>query len=428
MGPTLIFDKSTLQSLSPDEAAMLDNFYISNLTPLFFIETLADLEKAVRKGQNAEHMVGSIAYKTPDSGVVPNVHHNSLLLSELVGGEQIDMRFGRPIIARGKATTLEDRTGIIFEQSPEEEALHRWQKKEFLEIERLIAKTWRRSLKAYDLERYSGYFNSLFRLKGKPTSLSAAKRLSQEYIDNSDQRQMLTLGLYLVGISEKWIATIIRRWEDIKRPTISEFAPYFRFIFEVDLFFNIAIAANLVSPERSSNRIDFAYLYYLPFCMVFTSSDKLHALTVPLFTKGEQSFIWGNDLKTDLCKLDVYFSSLPEETKSQGLMKFASYPPDDPSFLTTRLWDEYLPKWRENKANPIMPKSKRAQEEIAKSIDRYYKDATPVDDAGSRLNSDDVHHMIFRRNVYAKKGKWRRFPPEVNGTNEGLEVNDDRKR
>jgi hypothetical protein len=44
-GPILIFDKSTLESLSVDEAVLMDNFYLSNITPIFFVECLADLEK-----------------------------------------------------------------------------------------------------------------------------------------------------------------------------------------------------------------------------------------------------------------------------------------------------------------------------------------------------------------------------------------------
>ena len=44
-GPTLIFDKSALQALSLDEAVWLDHYFLSNVTPVFFVETLADLEK-----------------------------------------------------------------------------------------------------------------------------------------------------------------------------------------------------------------------------------------------------------------------------------------------------------------------------------------------------------------------------------------------
>ena len=39
-GPMLIFDKSFLQALSLDESAWLDNFFLNNITPLFFTETL----------------------------------------------------------------------------------------------------------------------------------------------------------------------------------------------------------------------------------------------------------------------------------------------------------------------------------------------------------------------------------------------------
>jgi len=34
MGPVIIFDKSTLQSLSVDESCWLENFFLTNLTPI----------------------------------------------------------------------------------------------------------------------------------------------------------------------------------------------------------------------------------------------------------------------------------------------------------------------------------------------------------------------------------------------------------
>ena len=53
-GPVLIFDKSSLESLNLDEAVLLDNFYRSNSTPLFFVECLADLEKSIRSKSTPE--------------------------------------------------------------------------------------------------------------------------------------------------------------------------------------------------------------------------------------------------------------------------------------------------------------------------------------------------------------------------------------
>lgn len=44
-GPSLLFDKSTLESLTVNEAVLLDNFHRSTITPMFFVESLADLER-----------------------------------------------------------------------------------------------------------------------------------------------------------------------------------------------------------------------------------------------------------------------------------------------------------------------------------------------------------------------------------------------
>jgi hypothetical protein len=57
--------------------------------------------------------------------------------------------------------------------------------------------------------------------------------------------------------------------------------------------------------------VDIAYLYYLPFCMVFASSDNLHKRVVPLFLRPDQSFVEGPDLKADLKKIDEHTRSFP---------------------------------------------------------------------------------------------------------------------
>jgi hypothetical protein len=66
MGPNTIFDKSFLQGLKVDESVWFDQHYTAIITPLFFVETLADLEKAVGEGHSPEDEVGHIANKTPE--------------------------------------------------------------------------------------------------------------------------------------------------------------------------------------------------------------------------------------------------------------------------------------------------------------------------------------------------------------------------
>jgi hypothetical protein len=65
-----------------------------------------------------------------------------------------------------------------------------------------------------------------------------------------------------------------------RRP-LNEFAPYAAHVVTVELFLQFALAAHLIASNRPSNRTDIAYLFYLPFCTLFASSDNLHRRTAP---------------------------------------------------------------------------------------------------------------------------------------------------
>src|SRR5262247_1251899 len=147
---------------------------------------------------------------------------------------------------------------------------------------------------------------------------------------------------------------ILRRWQDAGSPPIRKFVPYFRHLYGVDLFFRLAMASDQISRVRragkADNHVDIAYLYYLPFCHAFTSKDNLHRKVVPLFLRPDQSFVDADELKADLQKLDAHYCALPDDIRSSGFYKFATTPPDDTSFLTTRLWDKHFPRWRESKS------------------------------------------------------------------------------
>src|SRR5262249_4434570 len=70
--------------------------------------------------------------------------------------------------------------------------------------------------------------------------------------------------------------------------------------------------------ERPSNRIDISYLYYLPFCSVFTSKDGLHVrIELSLITE-RQCFVHGDDLKGDLQRMNVHYEGLPEAEKQKA--------------------------------------------------------------------------------------------------------------
>lgn len=85
MGPTALFDKSFLQSLTLDESVFFDQFFHTIICPLFHVETLADLEKAVREGRTPEDEVGIIADKVPQMHSAPTLSHKELAIQNLIG-------------------------------------------------------------------------------------------------------------------------------------------------------------------------------------------------------------------------------------------------------------------------------------------------------------------------------------------------------
>jgi len=417
-GPFLIFDKSALQSFSLDETNWLDNFYYTIITPIFFAETLADLEKEVSRGRSPEDVVGSLAHKTPDMSASPSVHHRTILGSALMGHE-VPIR---PTLLRsgGRLVKLGDgNSGVFYDPAPEEEALNRWYNHEFLDLERQAAKNWRRDLSGIDHTATYQYFQNWF-LVGKPKTDLEVKNIADSFIDGWPQDAVLKFALGYLGISQAFHPQIIQRWNDAGSPPIKDFCPYFRYYLGVALFFDLGIASDRISRERpkgkADNKVDLAYLYYLPFCHVFTSMDKLHKRVVPLFLGSDQSFIDGAEMKADLAKLDAHYSAMPEEVRNSSFFRFASYPPDDTSFLTTRLWDRHSSHWRANKAKAESePKDKDEEARIVAEINRVAKMAenAPFVSSENTPSQDETQFVQLRRMVSRRKGKWIRYSDDV---------------
>jgi hypothetical protein len=405
-GPSLIFDKSSLESLNLDEAVLMDNFYMSTITPLFFVECLADLEKKIASKSTPEQLVGSLADRTPESQSYPNVHHMTVLNAEL--GRQFDLStvFGRVMLAGGQPVQLGDRKGFVFRQSPEAEALERWTKRQFLEVERNIAKGWRRSLTRVNFDAMVKAVMAELGHWRKPKTLADAKQIADTIIDYMDPEWLLRFGLDLLGVPEAtdWV---IEDWTAGRRPPLRDHVPYFVFMLTINIFFCLVLPTQLLRNVKASHQVDLAYLYYLPFCSVFTSKDTFHAQIVPLFLGPNQTFVNGVDFKEDLKKLNAYYSALPEDVLKTGLINFAAFPPDDTGFFVTRMWDQYLPPWRNIKSQPKRERDPEEERRILEEVRQLSE--SPDLQAHDERDIDKVNYVKLERSVHPRKGKWLRF-------------------
>jgi hypothetical protein len=366
---------------------------------MFFVETLADLEKKVREGQTPEQVVGVIAAKTANLTADPNVHHQRLIIHSLVSGD-VGMD-GRPHVEGGRPVKSRGKPGIVYERTPEAEALDRWQKQRFLDVEREFAKSWRETLAGSPIRKLTP--QQAFADGKRPKTLEEVKQLAEQAVGETGEAFDRLLDLLL--IPQAYRPTIIGRWIRAGQPPIPAFAAYAAHCATVVHFFRLAVAADLISSERASNSADIAYLFYVPFCHVFISNDKLHAKTVPLFMRAEQRFILGTDIKADLRKLDAHFSALPQEELDRGLMMFEA--PDDDQYLTTRLWREFMPGWEPGKKDPVTSPEK------TKELLDEFNDAAAAPASGASIGSDDADFVIIKRSVPVKMGKWRVVAQDV---------------
>jgi len=409
MGPITLFDKSFLQSLSLDESVWFDNFYSANIVPLFYVETLADLEKAIKKGRTPEQEVGIIADKTPEKSSASNVFHRDLIIGDLLGNK-IPMD-GRPILGGGRAIKTGDKKAVMFEYPPEQEAFSRWQKGEFLDIERQFAKAWRKFLGPLNFQAILFVFNSIG-IQPKSPSLDEAKIVTQAIIDHAkNQETLLVTGLKIFGVPEHLSVEIYKQWYAESKPMLKKFAPYFTYVLTIEIFFHISITSNLI-PQEINSRHDFAYLYYLPFCMVFVSTDKLHKRCAPFFLREDQEFIWGPDLKEDLKKIDATFDALPVAEKEKGLFAIASYPPADQDLITARLWDKHLTSWRGHKDEPKIIKTPEEEKRLVDHIMNSTKGET-IHPSQVDFDSDSADSVTLKRSIRKRKGKWWQLPKNL---------------
>ena len=416
MGPIALFDKSFLQSLSLDESVWFDHFFLANICPLLFVETLADLAKCVRSGRTPEQEVRIIADRFPEMHGTPNAFHIDLCVGNLMGNPvpmtgQIPLRHGNFVKVDGK-------TGVVFEKSPENDAVYRWQREEFVEMERLYARFWRARLTTLNLDEISKDLKSLG-LNGKSCrSLEDAKKIADSVVRVREKPfDRMKLAMDFLNIPREFHSPILERWSTVNYTPLIDYAPYAAYVITVEVFFQIALAADLISANRVSNRTDIGYLFYLPFCMVFVSSDKLHRRCSSLFLRKDQEFIWGPDLKEGLRQANTASSALPEIVKEKGVMSLGGPPASNTEL--TKIWDRHLPGWRGRTSQARGGEGNSQADELLLKQFRKEINAPHLSTDEVDFDPEDADFLSVERSVRRRKGSWWQVPKDLKDADEG---------
>lgn len=411
MGPIALFDKSFIQSLSIDESVWFDRFFLPVVCPIFYVETLADLAKAPKKNRSAESEVRIIASKFPEMSGCPCRSHNDLCVANLLGTE-IPMN-GRIPRGGGRPVKGGNRLGYVFDQSPEEAAFQRWQAEEFYEVERLFAARYRADLQEVELQEIAKSLRTLGISGQTCKSIEDAKEIARSVVTGADKPfERLGLAARFFNVPPDLHARVIARWESRGRRPLDVYAPYAAFVLTIEIFFQLAVAASLISGARPSNRTDIAYLFYLPFSMVFVSSDRLHERVARLFLRSDQEFVWGLDLKSDLKRLNDHYLALPSTERERGVMRFADHPPAVGDFLVAKLWERHLRSGilkDSDRSNALSPENAKKLVEKLKA----FTEGAGLPPGQVIADEDQIEAMAIERQVHRKKGSWWQVPKDL---------------
>jgi hypothetical protein len=367
---------------------------------VFYVETLGDLAKAATPRGPPEVIVRDIANKFPEWAGSPCIFHTQLAINDLLGNH-VELRFqiprpgGRPV-----------KSGVVFEQTPEEEAFRRWHNGQFHEVERLAAAHWRKTLSELDLIAIGREMRALGFTPTACRSLDEAKAIAEILVNGIDRPYArLALAARFFDIPGYLHPQIAEAWRRSGKRTLPEFAAYAAYALTVELFFQIALGAGLIGGERPSNRTDIAYLFYLPFAMVFASSDKLHRRVAPLFLRPDQALVWAIDLKQSLKAVNDHFLQLPEEERERGISAFACAPPA--GNLVADLWDRFIRKGYRDEPIGMEPEN---EAKLVQRLEAFTNQ--PTLSAGAATAGEEAEMISVSRMVRKKRGSWWQMPKD----------------
>jgi len=372
MGPIVILDKSAFQSFSRREHTFLRIHFEQNLTPILAMELLGDLSKGA--GEEPTKEVTELTGKFGGSGPVTNLDYQTLCFKSLLG-EPVPLD-GRIITDNFTAVPRPNGSwGGLIDQGPFNDAILRWSQGEFSEFEHIMARYWRKVTRDLNMDDFIHQLDS--------------RHVIIPHVDDSEGILPTAEGMLMTaGLQDVWLdwllsqlalpdpieLAILLKWKTRHNLLLKDFAPYASYCLRVLLVLLIATRVGHVR-WQPTNLLDVQYMYYLPFCMVFSSNDSLHKSLAPLIMREDQSFVGGEDLKADLRRLAAERDRLTETERSMLSWALGSHPPPAKDSIVYELWKRHLRPWKPGMGNMAIALSEEEKKEALRRAEKLFREA-----------------------------------------------------
>lgn len=355
MGPSILFDKSAIQSLGRKSLSEVSRYFYTVVPPVLLMETLADLSSKLDDLDDAKKKVAEIADKVFPNDSIANAHFHPLCIHNLLGGR---IPMGRvPVVGGARPVVAKDGSkGVVIDVQPESQAVLRWCSGQFNEDDLHFAIQWRQSAHGTNLEAMK---QALPKPPIKVQSVEQVGAVVDLMLAQPElQQPLMHWFLTLLRCDQETCAKVDVRWKWAVDRALATFAPYAHHCLRVHLLYYTGMMQGFFG-TRPSNIIDLEYLCYLPFAFVFCSGDKLHRQLTPFVLGEDQTFVERGDLQIALKQIAEARVTDPDAE------------PDDTS-LICGLWKKH---W---KKPPPKAQRKTVSEEGNK---RIMKSARPIIEA-----------------------------------------------
>jgi len=387
MGPSIVLDKSSLQTLSASEISVLNRLYTFNIVPVLVTEILADLKKDKKDDRTPEQEVVQLANKLSQMDSAINENYMELIRASLIGNAVLMDR--RPVVGGGRfVKSPEGKIGIVYEETQEELAILRWQDSLFNDAEHAVAERWRQSTRRIDLEGFKRGYRASEDFQNIASLEQLVSKVNLYLKRNDSNTELLKMIVTEFGFDQPFANRVFLRWEGLSMKSVKLFAPYALYCFKANLTFYLGLIGNLLG-TRPTNRVDLEYVYYLPFCTAFSSKDNFHKVLVPLFLEPNQRFISGEVLKADLSKL-----------RDDEFAKNLDGPLQDKNSPTYEAWKAAIPNWEPTESKQSKKYSLEESRKIAQD-NEFLSELPEVTDPEVLKNLDEtkIDFMIRKRSV-----------------------------
>lgn len=340
VGISMILDKSAYQSLKKTQMDRLGRYFTIVNTPILVREILGDLKKETKDGSLNSPEVIKLAKKMPVFDTTSNAHFSILINAELQGKE---IPFYSTVVDTGERVKLDENEHMIMVRpSNDQKSLDRWKEGEFNMLDELYSKLWRDStLEPGPIHDYRKYLRKINPQYNKLTDAAHVLNIVKAVLANPAYfTENLKTVVENFNVPAEVAKIAFYRWETKRPEHLFAFAPYTFFCHMVRMFFSVCLQNNIVG-TRATNLIDLEYIYYLPFCEVFVSSDDFHKKLVPHLLMNRQQFVRGQELKDDLARIEKLIPTLTDIDRQRSHKE----PPRIEDVICYKLWKSINPGW-----------------------------------------------------------------------------------